>query len=233
MQLTKHEYIALEIFKHKDLTVDEAWVKAAEFLAKSAEPQIKQPVVAATSKSTSLIEIDLNTLYLTCIPPRERKLVVGQIWHNWYNSFSIEITQKIIDKKYNRPGAYNLAAAIEHSDQIAVNQIFLENGWEWELMEEGESAIDCESRVIKERERLRRLEVFQETPFVTPYKLADTDLTIRTTNMLKSLGIYSYADLLQRSSKDLMKERHFGKRCLAELTKVLSKHNLYLGMLKT
>lgn len=233
MQLTKHEYIALEIFKHKDLTVDEAWVKAAEFLAKSDEPRIKQPVVAATSKSPSLIETDLNTLYLTCIPPRERKLVVGQVWHNCHNSFSIEITQKVIDEKHDKPGVYNLAAAIEHSDQLAVNQIFLEGGWEWELMEYGESAMDCENRVTKERERLRRLEVFQATPFETQDKLADTDLTIRTTNILKSLGIYSYADLLQRSSKDLMKEPNFGKKCLAELIEVLSKHNLYLGMLKT
>lgn len=233
MQLTKHEYIALEIFKHKNLTVDEAWAKAAEFLAKSDAPPDKKPVAQKASNSLPLTEMDLNTLYIHCTPQGLRKLAVGQVWHNCHNHFNVKVDQKVIDEKYRKPwGAYNLAAAIEPSDEPKVNQAFLENGWKWELMEEGESDQDCEKRVIKERERLGRLAVFQTTPFETQDKLSDIDLTVRTSNILKSLNINTYADLLSRSTDDLMKEQNFGQKCLAELTEVLSKHNLYLGMLK-
>lgn len=235
MKLTKHEYVALEIFKHKDLTVDEAWVKASEFLAKGDAPQANPSLINQTPKAGTIHGVDLNTLYLECIPQGGRDLAIGQVWCNWYRGYTKSIKQEDITSiKYSSIHQKdNVVASIVPSDNLDTNKIFLAQGWQWELMEDGESTEDCKRRVLKERKRLKRLEIFQSTPFETSDKLADIDLTIRTTNVLKSLGVNTYADLLQRSSDNLIKEVNFGKRCLEEISRVLSRYNLYLGMLKT
>lgn len=249
-KLTKHEYVALEIFKHKNLSVGEAWDKAAELLEKSKAPQIEKSKAPQTkpasarpasntarrpaSNTASMLDVDLSTLYLNCIPQGKRRLSVGQVWYNWHRDYSETIVELGTSSKSGTQeiNSRRLAsiAPIYNND---LGNSFLTDGWEWELLKDNESHEECKKRVITERERLARLDVFQTTPFDEIGKSADFDFTVRTTNILKSLGIYTYAELLKHSSADLLKKLLFGKKCLDEVTALLRSHNLYLGMLKT
>lgn len=241
-KLTKHEYVALEIFKHKNLSIGEAWDKAAELLEKSKAPQIEKskapqtkPTSARTASNTaSMLDVDISTLYLNCIPQGKRRLSGGQVWYNWYRDYSETIVETGDSSKSGTQevNSRRLAsiAPIYNND---LDNSFLTDGWEWELLKDNESHEECKKRVITERERLAGLDVFQTTPFDEIGKSADFDFTVRTTNILKSLGIYTYAELLKHSSADLLKKPLFGKKCLDEVTALLRSHNLYLGMLKT
>lgn len=233
-KLTKHEYVALEIFKHKNLSIGEAWDKAAELLEKSKAPQTKPASARPASNTASMLDVDLSTLYLNCIPQGKRRLSGGQVWYNWYRDYSETIVETGDSSKSGTQevNSRRLAsiAPIYNNDP---DNSFLTDGWEWELLKDNESHEECKKRVITERERLARLDVFQTTPFDEIGKSADFDFTVRTTNILKSLGIYTYAELLKHSSADLLKKPLFGKKCLDEVTALLRSHNLYLGMLKT
>lgn len=233
-KLTKHEYVALEIFKHKNLSIGEAWDKASELLEKSKAPQTKPASAGAASNTASMLDVDLSTLYLNCIPQGKRRLSGGQVWYNWYRDYSETIVELGTSSKSGTQevNSRRLAsiAPIYNND---LDNSFLTDGWEWELLKDNESHEECKKRVITERERLARLDVFQTTPFDEIGKSADFDFTVRTTNILKSLGIYTYAELLKHSSADLLKKPLFGKKCLDEVTALLRSHNLYLGMLKT
>lgn len=233
-KLTKHEYVALEIFKHKNLSIGEAWDKAAELLEKSGTTQTKPASARPASNTASMLDVDLSTLYLNCIPQGKRRLSGGQVWYNWYRDYSETIVELGTSSKSGTQevNSRRLAsiAPIYNND---LDNSFLTDGWEWELLKDNESHEECKKRVITERERLARLDVFQTTPFDEIGKSADFDFTVRTTNILKSLGIYTYAELLKHSSSDLLKKPLFGKKCLDEVTALLRSHNLYLGMLKT
>lgn len=233
-KLTKHEYVALEIFKHKNLSIGEAWDKAAELLEKSGTAQTKPASAGVTSNLASMLDVDLSTLYLNCIPQGKRRLSGGQVWYNWYRDYSETIVEPgtSSNSEPQKVNSRRLAsiAPIYNND---LDNSFLTDGWEWELLKDNESHEECKKRVITERERLAMLDVFQTTPFDEVGKSADFDFTVRTTNILKSLGIYTYAELLKHSSADLLKKPLFGKKCLDEVTALLRSHNLYLGMLKT
>jgi len=55
----------------------------------------------------------------------------------------------------------------------------------------------------------------------------------RLKNLFDSQDYTVVGDLLTRSVHDLLKIRNFGRYCLREVTDVLAKHNLEIGMLKS
>ncbi len=58
----------------------------------------------------------------------------------------------------------------------------------------------------------------------------ELELSVRSHNCLKKMGINSIGDLVQRSEADLLKVRNFGKKSLEEVKKVLVDMHLSLGM---
>ena len=69
---------------------------------------------------------------------------------------------------------------------------------------------------------------------IDPILLADIydlDLSIRSTNSLKAVGIACVGDLIQIGHDDLLKTTpHFGKKGILEVTEALSSRGLKLGM---
>ncbi len=60
--------------------------------------------------------------------------------------------------------------------------------------------------------------------------IEDLELSVRAYNCLKSAGINTIADLVQRSEGELMKTKNFGRRSLEEIKEVLTNMGLKLGM---
>lgn len=60
--------------------------------------------------------------------------------------------------------------------------------------------------------------------------IEDLELSVRAYNCLKSAGVNTIADLIQRSEDELMKTKNFGKRSLEEIKEVLANMGLKLGM---
>jgi len=58
----------------------------------------------------------------------------------------------------------------------------------------------------------------------------DLELTVRSTNCLKSEKIAFVGDLIQRSEAELMKTPNLGKKSLTEIKQILTSYGLYLGM---
>jgi len=58
----------------------------------------------------------------------------------------------------------------------------------------------------------------------------ELELSVRSHNCLKKMGINSIGDLVQRSEADLLKVRNFGKKSLEEVKKVLVDMHLSMGM---
>ncbi len=74
----------------------------------------------------------------------------------------------------------------------------------------------------------------------TPNFMADNDdlmrpidfleLSVRSSNCLKSMDIFLIGDLVQLSEKDLLKTPNLGKRSLTEIKEVLADKGLFLGL---
>ena len=60
--------------------------------------------------------------------------------------------------------------------------------------------------------------------------VSELELSVRSSNCLKSAGIKTIAQLVQKSESDMLKYRNFGKKSLGEITKILSAMGLSLGM---
>jgi len=58
----------------------------------------------------------------------------------------------------------------------------------------------------------------------------ELELSVRSHNCLKKMGINTIRDLVQRSEADLLKVRNFGKKSLEEVKSVLEEMHLSLGM---
>jgi len=61
--------------------------------------------------------------------------------------------------------------------------------------------------------------------------IEDLDLTVRSTNCLKTEQIHYVGDLVQRSENDLMKTPNLGRKSLNEIKSVLEQYQLSLGMM--
>lgn len=60
--------------------------------------------------------------------------------------------------------------------------------------------------------------------------IEDLELSVRAYNCLKSAGINTVSELIQRTEPELLKTKNFGKRSLDEIKEVLSRHGLKLGI---
>lgn len=231
MNLTKREYIALEVFKHKDVSVKQAWLVAGDFLEISREMQSNANIeeTAIEDVEEPIIKVDYESLFWNVIPQGMHELEVGQRWFNWFRGEEL-----IIEPSCLEAGDYPINTIAPSVDKTR-NEQFLCNGWQWELMLEGENAVECRGRLFNERERLSKLDEFQETAvggFI--YKDKNTlDITVRSSNFLLSEGVRTYEDLLKTTYIDLLKTKSSNRKSLAEIMEKLSEKGLYLGMLKT
>lgn len=230
MNLTKREYIALEVFKHKDVSVKQAWLLAGDFLEISGGVQSNTHTEEVTTKvvEENTVKTDYNALFLNTIPQETRELEVGQRWFNWFRGVEF-----IIDSSYLEEDCSFIDSIASSADRIK-NKQFLRNGWQWELMLEGESRGDCKRRVLKERKRAKQLPEFKDIAIGWNAEgLSLLGIAVRSTNILRAENIFTYVDLLEKSDSDLLKIKSLGKNLLAEIMEKLSEKGLYLGMLKT
>ncbi len=61
-------------------------------------------------------------------------------------------------------------------------------------------------------------------------KVEDLELSVRSSNCLRQNGIHTIAELVRYTENDMMKQKNFGKKSLAELTDLLSSMGLNFGM---
>lgn len=60
--------------------------------------------------------------------------------------------------------------------------------------------------------------------------VSELEFTVRTDNVLNSIGILTVYDLVQKTERDLMKVPNMGKKSLNEIKDVLKSKGLHLGM---
>jgi len=60
--------------------------------------------------------------------------------------------------------------------------------------------------------------------------ISELELSVRSSNCLKEARIKTIGDLVRRSEMDMLKYRNFGKKSLAEISKILTDMGLSLGM---
>lgn len=60
--------------------------------------------------------------------------------------------------------------------------------------------------------------------------IEDLELSVRAYNCLKSAGINTIAELIQKTEGELLRTKNFGKRSLEEIKEVLAKQGIKLGM---
>ena len=79
-----------------------------------------------------------------------------------------------------------------------------------------------------------RLENPIEVHEVFKIRTADLDLSIRCVNLLRYYGFYhnieTIEDLVRCHAKDLLSQRNFGRKSLAEIEQWLASKGLFLGM---
>ncbi|MDR2520500.1 MAG: DNA-directed RNA polymerase subunit alpha [Bacteroidales bacterium OttesenSCG-928-I14] len=100
---------------------------------------------------------------------------------------------------------------IHHLRLFSDDKIFLEKVYDEEIVE------SFDEDILRIRQLLKS-------------KLSDMELSVRALNCLKTEGIETLEDLVQRSKSELMKFRNFGKKSLLELNELLTKLNLAFGM---
>lgn len=60
--------------------------------------------------------------------------------------------------------------------------------------------------------------------------IEDLELSVRSYNCLKSAGVNTVLELVQKTESELLKTKNFGKRSLEEIKEVLARQGLRLGM---
>ena len=60
--------------------------------------------------------------------------------------------------------------------------------------------------------------------------VSELEFTVRTDNVLKSVGILTIHELVKKTELDLLKIPNIGKKSLTEIKDVLESKGLYLGM---
>jgi DNA-directed RNA polymerase subunit alpha len=60
--------------------------------------------------------------------------------------------------------------------------------------------------------------------------VSELELSVRSSNCLREANIKTIADLVRKTEQDLLNYRNFGKKSLAEITAILEKMGLSLGM---
>jgi DNA-directed RNA polymerase subunit alpha len=75
--------------------------------------------------------------------------------------------------------------------------------------------------IDEEREKMKK---------VLSIKVSDLELSVRSSNCLKSAGILTLRDLVQKTESEMLKFPNFGKKSLTELIRVLNECGLSFGM---
>lgn len=77
---------------------------------------------------------------------------------------------------------------------------------------------------LEEDEELEELKVKLNTP------ITDLELSVRSSNCLKSSNIKKIGELVQKTEKDMLNYKNFGKKSLEEIQNILKNMDLSLGM---
>lgn len=224
-EISKKEAFAFELLKHKDVNVNSAWRMAGR-LVKETESKgyLKVKDTLASTSETPKKTLapksltDTKVADIATLMPFERKLEVGQIWLNLNSNYTKEVE---VNSTYDD---YSIARMALNDNGDVFD--FLKDGWGWELMLEGESREDCKNRVIKERNAMAKSNELQKRIYDEP------EIRGQTINLLRTLGIEVYADLLEKSYDDLYKIPKMGKKTIKELVELARKHGWILGMTK-
>lgn len=234
-EISKQEAFAFELLKHKDVNVNSAWRMAGRLIKEtSAEREFKvkevvSPVNSDAGKTVNIdtseeVEVftDTKVADIATLMPFERKLEVDQVWLNLNAGYTREVVAS------GRHDDYAIARLTSNGESLDVldDIDFLRDGWGWELMLEDESVEDCKKRVIKERNAMAKAKELQKCIYDEP------NIRVQTKNLLRTLGIEVYADLLEKSYDDLYKIPLMGKRRINELMALSKKHGWILGMTK-
>lgn len=62
------------------------------------------------------------------------------------------------------------------------------------------------------------------------YEVKKTNFSVRSLNCFEKLDIIFIGDLIQKTDHELLKQKNFGRKCLREVTDILNKLGLYLGV---
>jgi len=111
-------------------------------------------------------------------------------------------------------GSVSPEEAIVHAAEILRKQIEIFITFE---TEEEEPIVELSDEENNKRTNLRM-------------NVSELELSVRSSNCLKSAGIKTIAQLVQKSESDMLKYRNFGKKSLAEIGKILSSMGLSLGI---
>jgi DNA-directed RNA polymerase subunit alpha len=84
------------------------------------------------------------------------------------------------------------------------------------LPEEEEAPVETEEqRMLKEKLKI---------------PISELELSVRSSNCLKEAKIKTIGDLVRKSEMEMLKYRNFGKKSLAEISKILNEMGITLGM---
>ncbi|MFZ2167688.1 MAG: DNA-directed RNA polymerase subunit alpha C-terminal domain-containing protein [Minisyncoccia bacterium] len=62
------------------------------------------------------------------------------------------------------------------------------------------------------------------------WSISDMELTVRTSNCLKAMHIYSVGQLISKSEQELLENQNMGRRSINEIKEILASKDLTLGM---
>lgn len=111
-------------------------------------------------------------------------------------------------------GSVSPEEAVAHAAEILRKHVEMFISFE---TEEEEAVIELSDEEKKRREYLRM-------------NVSELELSVRSGNCLKSAGIKTISQLVQKTESDMLKYRNFGKKSLTEINKILASMGLSLGM---
>lgn len=127
-------------------------------------------------------------------------------------------------KKYRK----NLERMVDYANLVEGNRKLEE-----ELKETKAQLQRLQTDMDEYRERYERVdneESWKEKYPILTKDIMDLDLTVRTLNVLRSYDFKNLGEVIIYDRSQLLKMRHFGKKCLNEIQDLLELHGLELGM---
>ena len=87
-------------------------------------------------------------------------------------------------------------------------------------------SFEKEPEIIEEKEDKE----FERVQKILATRVEELELSVRASNCLESAKIQTIGELVQKSEKDMLDYRNFGKKSLQELKDILEKMGLQFGM---
>lgn len=219
-EISKEEAFAFELLKNKDINVNRAWLMAS-MLLDELQTDDKHQAKNVDSKGGVTVDVFTDTKIsdIATLLPFDRKLEVGQVWLNLTRNWQVNLEEEDLRDEYFIEGVAPREDGFKGLE-------FMKRAWQWELMLEDESREDCKKRAIRERSAMAKSKELQKSIYDDPA------LKVQTKNLLMSIGIESFVDLLEKSYDDLNKIPLMGKNRLQELMDISAQYGWCLGMLK-